>query len=114
MSTVKEAKVLKQATPSNEEVVTLLCKKLRKEVRSVTDARGGATLKKHLVIECPNPHCRNEKREITFQEGKGYTNPFNHLKSCLFHGNASKSYNPYKENLDTKNRTFINQTLTYF
>ena len=84
-----EGKEIKKLTPSNKDVVNLLCKFLRNETKKVTDKNNVSKLVNHIVLECPNPYCRLEKKEMSFQKGKGYTNPFNHLKTCLCHGKAA-------------------------
>ena len=105
MTSVNQGKGSIHSTPSNEDVVYLLCKFLRNETRTVRDAKCVSKLVKHIVLECPNPYCRNEKKEISFQKGKGYTNPFNHLKACVCHGKISDLYKVYKENQERKARS---------
>ena len=62
MTSIKQGKGSINSTPSNEDVVYLLCKFLRNETRTVRDAKGVSKLVKHIVLECPNPYCRNEKK----------------------------------------------------
>ena len=59
--------------------------------------------KKYFVFECPKKDQYIKKNgDISFQKGKGWTNPCSHLKTCLCHGKMLELYDIYKENMDRK------------
>ena len=79
--------------PYKEKVMALLCKFLREENRLLKESRI-----QYLVYECPSTKIFHEENVKAFQKGKGFTNPFNRLKSCLCSGSLDDLISIYEEN----------------
>ena len=95
----KQKRCASSLSPPQENVVKLLCQFVREEKQSTKNPEVNVT---YLIFKCPNQHCRNKDNEIKFKKGHGYTNAFNHLKTCLYYGNAEELMFLYESNLVRK------------
>ena len=50
------------------------------------------------MYECPSINYRCKDNKISFNKGKGFTNPLNHLKACLYSGSLDDILSLYEEN----------------
>ena len=88
--------------PTDKDIVTLLCTFIIEEEKEVS-YNSSSRKQKYLVFEFPKKdQCIKKNEEISFQKGKGWTNPCIHLKTCLCHGKMSELYDIYKENMGRK------------
>ena len=86
------------STPSAKQIVELLMRKTGEQERSVTNRSNPSLQRKQLfnVYSCPKgEHCTNGG-EFLFAKNAGYTNPINHLKSCLAGGDMKKLIDIYE------------------
>ena len=82
--------IIDKKVPSEKNVVTLLCKYVREDSREVISKNDKST-KQYTVYACPSKDKYiNKSGEIEFQKSTGFTNPCNHFKSCIAHGNLNK------------------------
>ena len=106
MTTKNETK--DKILPTETNIVTLLCKYVREEVREV-HSKSGTGHKQYVVYACPKKgNCINSNGEIAFQKGKGFTNPCNHLKSCLAHGSLEELHKTYSINVEREQSEISN------
>jgi hypothetical protein len=61
--------------------------------------------KQILVYQCPKEGCRDLRREISFEKGKGFNNPHTHLLSCVAGGLEAKLKEMYNSTLEDKRRS---------
>ena len=89
--------------PSNQEVVNLMCKHIKTEKRF--SKKKGKT-ETYVIYECPRKSlCSNEHGHIALLKGKGFTNGFNHLKSCCAGGSLTALYELYQSNYNRQQST---------
>ena len=83
-------------TPSPQSVVELMCQYLKTEKRFVKKTGKNKTC---LIYECPRKGlCSYDKGEMALVKGKGFTNGFNHLKSCCAGGSLTKLHEFHQSN----------------
>eukprot|EP00171_Calliarthron_tuberculosum_P005814 IDg5814t1 len=77
--------------PSQKAVVEMLMTKTKEERRDV-HGRSGQVIRRNVpsvFYKCPKENDCTEGGEIHFQKGKGFTNGYSHLKSCLAGGDEA-------------------------
>ncbi len=60
-----------------------------REKRKDVYGRTGVVVRRNvtfLVYKCPKGPACTERGEISFEKGKGFSNPYSHLKSCVSGG----------------------------
>ncbi len=71
--------------PSPKNVVEILMQKDREERKDVY-GRTGVVVRRNvtfLVYKRPKGPACTERGEVSFEKGKGFSNPYRHLKSCV-------------------------------
>lgn len=78
---------------AQRDVVHMLIKQKRSIRRHGTSARG--TIRKNVlyyVFECPGVEkCTNSGR-VVFEKGSGYSNPYKHIRGCLYEGDERSMF----------------------
>lgn len=80
-------------------VVQQLCQKVREETKEV-NVLGNEVLKTFLVYLCPKECCtkgNGNDRELFFEKGRGWKNPYNHLVTCVGGGSGEALFEVYEQ-----------------
>jgi hypothetical protein len=91
-----------KSSPTQKEVVVLLCKYLREDTIQHQKKNGVVVDIKQSVYQCPKLECTCVNREIVVWKGSGFSNPHTHLLSCVAGGDPAKLSLLYEDNLKRK------------
>ena len=58
------------------------------------------------MYECTSTNLRCKDNKLVFQKGKGFTNPFNHLKQCFCIGSSDDLLSIHEENFRGQQNNF--------
>lgn len=86
-----------------KEVVSLLMESSGERHRDIVSRRNIPTRRnvKFMLFKCPNESCV-EHGNIMCEKGKGFTNPYNHLKTCIAGGDENRLRELYNIRLAEK------------
>lgn len=101
-------------SPTPKKIVYTLAQYKRTEVKSVKTKSSNVTHRPHLIFRCPNPNCKEPNREIQCQKGKGFYNPYRHLKACLTEGDETLLQSMYETRLKQNDKAPYTEGLTTF
>ena len=95
-ATKRQKRCISSTTATKEDIVKLLCDYVGEE-----SLPNGKT---NIIYTCPSNKCKNELNQVRFLKGSGYTNPYNHLKTCLCNGNVDALIDLYNTNFVRKEK----------
>ncbi len=87
MEGVTDENEVKKVPP--KDLVQLLMTPSGEEARVIRARDGSSVRRTFLVYSCPRQEQCTEKGLFCFEKGTGFTNPYNHLKTCISGGDES-------------------------
>ena len=97
--------------PSAKQIVDVLMEKIGEENRDVPSRNDPEIRirKTYNIFKCPKGEFCSSGGQFKFPKGSGYTNPLNHLRSCLANGNHTNLMEIYEQKKKEKlrNSSFV-------
>ncbi|CAN8065219.1 unnamed protein product [Agarophyton chilense] len=59
-------------------------------------------MKTYVIRKCSNKSCKKVNQEIEYEKNTGYSNPFQHLRLCIAHGDVYRLHDFYNQKLADK------------